>query len=277
MCEEFDCPKGCSGRHDSSDIDCGPDAVFEDLAEHGVVVEHPGTAPIRSRWRTLPPDPAQGRPVPEMAEQFTAALEHFGIDPTDTEVLISAAAVGLVADTWRDGPLDAIHAAAAGPSDGEILAQSIDLYRTAREALTAARTDGPEALLAFQAVAADLQLPWAGGSSFTLRGCGEPTEEFVQHLDDRVWFTSKLIREQGWQAGLLHRAASAALKAPTHFGMERWPDRVTEALARLTAVDRSGAPEALADLAAVEAALLEAPDRLGVAALDWLCVRGVLE
>jgi hypothetical protein len=39
LCEEFECPEGCSGRHDSSHIDCGPDAIFEDLVEHGVVVE----------------------------------------------------------------------------------------------------------------------------------------------------------------------------------------------------------------------------------------------
>lgn len=41
MCEEFECPAGCSGRHDSSHIDCGPDAVFDDLAEHGSPWSHP--------------------------------------------------------------------------------------------------------------------------------------------------------------------------------------------------------------------------------------------
>lgn len=33
MCEELECLEGCSGRHDSSHIDCGPDTVFEKLAK----------------------------------------------------------------------------------------------------------------------------------------------------------------------------------------------------------------------------------------------------
>lgn len=39
MCDEFECPEGCSGRHDSTHIDCGPDAIFDDLAEHGISVK----------------------------------------------------------------------------------------------------------------------------------------------------------------------------------------------------------------------------------------------
>jgi hypothetical protein len=45
---------------------------------------------------------------------------------------------------------------------------------------------------------------------------------------------------------------------------------------RLAVLDRSGAPEALTDLAAVEAALLEAPDQLGTEALDWISRQAVL-
>lgn len=108
------------------------------------------------------------------------------------------------------------------------------------------------------------------GSRFTLGSSGEPTEEFVQHVDDRVWYTSELMREHGWQHALLYRATSAVFKASTHFGMPGWPTVVAAAMERLTALDRSSAPEALGDLAEVEAALLEAPDRLGAHALDWL-------
>ncbi|WP_405750539.1 hypothetical protein OG232_09880 [Streptomyces sp. NBC_01411] len=279
MCEEFECREGCSGRHDSTHIDCGPDAVFDDLAEHGVTLEQPGSEPpspqLAARLGETESE-GQDSPLPDVQEGARLVLEHFGIDGDDTDVLVSAAAVGLVVDAWREGPLDMIHAADDGPNDGEIFAQSVDLYRRARTALMAAQDNGPEALLAFVAVASDVNLPWAGGSRFMLREISESVAEFVQHVDDRVWFTAEVMREQGWRAGLLHRATSAAFKAPTHFGMPSWPGAVASAMERLTALDRSGAPEALRDLAAVETALFEAPDRLGADALEWISRQALL-
>lgn len=190
---------------------------------------------------------------------------------------MSAAAVGLVADAWREGPLDDIHETVGGPSDGEIFAQSVDLYRRASTALTAARDDGPEALLAFVAVASDVNLPWAGGSDFALRtAASDSVADLVQQIDDRTWFTAEVMREQGWRAALLHRAASATFAALHHFGMPGWPGAVASAMERLAARDRSGAPESLTDLKAVEAALLKAPDRLGADALDWLSHQALL-
>lgn len=280
MCEEFECAEGCSGRHDSSHIDCGPDAIFEDLTEHGITVEQPEPEPLSPRLAALlGKTEAEEKPplFPDIEEQAPVALAHFGISANDTEVLVSAAAVGLVADAWREGPLDVIHAADDGPSDGEIFAQSVDLYRRARAALVAARDDGPEVLLAFTAVASDVDLPWAGGSRFALRTVSEPVAKFVQHVESRVWFTAKVMREQSWRAALLHRATSAVFKAHTHFGMPGWPGAVASAMERLAVLDRSGAPEALADLTAVEAALLEAPDQLGADALDWISRQALLD
>ncbi|MFD5429560.1 hypothetical protein [Streptomyces sp. NPDC127084] len=278
-CEEFECPEGCSGRHDSTHIDCGPDAVFDDLTKHGITVEQPEPEPLSPRlaaiWGKTEAEEKHS-PLPDIEEQAPVVLAHFGIDADDTDVLVSAAAVGLVADAWREGPLDVIHAADDGPNDGEIFAQSVDLYRRARAALLAAQDDGPEVLLAFVAVASDVDLPWAGGSRFTLRAVSESAAEFVQHVDDRVWFTAELMREQGWRAGLLHRAASAAFKAPTHFGMPGWPSAVASAMERLALLDRSSAPKALADIAAVEASLLKAPDQLGADALTWIAHQALL-
>ncbi|GGR25480.1 hypothetical protein GCM10010497_29480 [Streptomyces cinereoruber] len=287
MCEEFECPEDCSGRHDSSDVDCGPDAVFEDLAEHGVVVEPPEPEPfpgelLRRFMKTDPEEEQEEDPERAELEKGPATvLAHFGVDANDTDVLVSAAAVGLVADAWRDGPLDEIHATDGGPSDGEIFAQSVDLYRRAREALVAAREDGPEALAAFVAVASDTRLRWAGGSRFMLRALSrtqtEAVEGFVRHLDNRVRFTTEAMRARSWRAALLYRAASAAVKTPGHFGMPAWPAVVAAAMARLGKLDRTGAPEVLNDLTAVENALLEAPDRLGAAALDWLVEHAVFK
>ncbi|MFE2145747.1 hypothetical protein ACFXA3_29120 [Streptomyces sp. NPDC059456] len=279
MCEEFECPEACSGRHDSTHIDCGPDAVFDDLAEHGITVEQPEPEPLPARLAALlgrAEAQEKHSPLPDIEEQAPVILAHFGIDADDTNVLVSAAAVGLVADAWREGPMDVIHAADDGPNDGEIFAQSVDLYRRARAALVDARDDGPEVLLAFVAVASDVDLPWAGGSHFALRTVSQSVAEFVQHVDDRVWFTAEVMRERGWRAGVLHRAASAVFKAPTHFGMPGWPGVVASAMERLALLDRSGAPEALANLAAVEASLLEAPDQLGADALDWISRQALL-
>ncbi|GGM22146.1 hypothetical protein GCM10011608_03640 [Micromonospora sonchi] len=279
MCEEFECPEGCSGRHDSTHIDCGPDAVFDDLAEHGVTVEQPEHDPLSPRlaapFGKTEAEQKHSR-LPDIEERASVVLAHFGIDADDTDALVSAAAVGLVADAWCEGPLNAIHTDNDGPNDGEIFAQSVDLYRRARAALMAARNDEPEALLAFVAVATDIDLPWAGGSRFALRSTSGFVPEFVQHVNDRVWFTMEVMRERGWRAGLLHRAASAAFKAPTHFGMPRWPSVVASAMERLALLDQAGAPEALADLAAVKTSLLEAPDRLGANALNWISDQALL-
>ncbi|WP_052849433.1 hypothetical protein [Streptomyces avicenniae] len=273
MCAELECEEDCSGRHDSTHIDCGPDAVFDDLAEHGITVEPPEPEHSSPRLAALlerTEADKERSPLPDVEEHAPAVLARFGIDADDTKVLVSVAAVGLVADAWREGPLDVIHAADNGPNDGEMFAQSVDLYRRACAALVSARDDGPEALLAFVAVASDVELPWAGGSRFALRMVPASAAELARHVEDRVGFTQELMREQGWRAGLLHRATSAVFKAPSHFGMPHWPGAVASAMERLPQLDRSGAPEALADLVMVEASLLKAPDQLGADALDWL-------
>ncbi|WP_245771364.1 hypothetical protein [Actinacidiphila guanduensis] len=277
MCEEFECPDGCTGRHDVTDIDCGPDCIFDDLAEHGVMVEPPEPetpffVEAGARRPSGTADVREGDSIPDMEATAPQVLTRLGVDPDDLDVLLNAAAVGLVVDAWREGPLEAIHGTVDGPSDAEVFAQGVDLYRRARAALVAARDDGPEGLLGFVAVASDVELRWAGGSRFALRTVPEagPVAEFVRHVDDRVWFTREVMREQGWRAALLHRAVSAATKARGHFGMPGWPGAVVSAMDRLTALDRSGAPDVLTDLEAVRATLLEAPDRLGVGALDWM-------
>lgn len=72
MCEEFECPEECSGRHDSTHIDCGPDAVFEDLADHDITVEQPEPEPLAPRLAALlGRTEAEERhsPLPDLEEQ----------------------------------------------------------------------------------------------------------------------------------------------------------------------------------------------------------------
>ncbi|GHF42846.1 hypothetical protein GCM10018790_20880 [Kitasatospora xanthocidica] len=272
MCQELDCPEDCSGRHDTSHIDCGPDTIFQDLLEYGVSIEEPGPAPLSPQLAALfAPRPEEPPPLfPLLEEQASAAFPRLGIDPDDPEVLLSAAAAGLAAEALLNEPLDAIRAAPGGPDAGDVFAQGVDLYRRARKALIAARDGGPERLGAFTAVASDLDLPWAGGSRFTLRAASGPVADFVRNIGEQVWITEELMRRQGWRDALLHRAFTAAFKATHHFGMPGWPAVVDAAMTRLASLDRLSAPPELADLGDVEIALLQEPDRLGVNALGWL-------
>ncbi|MEU3494972.1 hypothetical protein ABZ747_15935 [Kitasatospora cineracea] len=278
MCEEFECAEDCSGRHDSSHIDCGPDAIFEDLLEHGATIEKPGPAPLSPEFAALfaPRSEKLSPSFPDLPEEAAAALVHLGVDPDDPEVLLSAAAAGLAAEALQNEPFDAVRAASGGPDAGEILAQGVDLYRRARKALLAAQEGGPERLRAFTIVASDLDLPWAGGSRFTLRSASGPVADLVEHIDQQVWITQELMRRQGWRNALLHRAFTAVFKASHHFGMPGWPALVNTTMERLAAMDRSALPSGLADLPEVEAALLQAPDRLGTSALGWLARHALL-
>jgi len=45
MCAEYECPADCSGKHEISEIDCGPDAIFEDLMGHGISCQSPQRNP----------------------------------------------------------------------------------------------------------------------------------------------------------------------------------------------------------------------------------------
>ncbi|MFD8851155.1 hypothetical protein [Streptomyces sp. NPDC059604] len=278
MCEELECPEDCSGRHDASHVDCGPDAIFEDLLRHGVTVEEPDPAPLSPQFAALfAPRSEEPAPLfPGLEEQASAALAQLGIDPDDPEVLLSAAAAGLAAEALLNEPLDAIRTAPDGPSAGEVFAQGVDLYRRARKALVAARDGGPERLDAFTAVASDLDLPWAGGSRFTLRAASGPVSDFVRHIDEQAYMTKELMRRQGWRNALLHRAFTAVLKDTHHFGMPDWPAVVDAAMEHLASLDRSSLPPGLTDLRTVETALLQKPDRLGVDALEWLARHALL-
>lgn len=46
MCAELECPAGCSGKHEISSIDCGPDTIFEDLMEQGIPLQSEQARPV---------------------------------------------------------------------------------------------------------------------------------------------------------------------------------------------------------------------------------------
>lgn len=89
---------------------------------------------------------------------------------TDEQAVVSAAAVGLVIEVWRNGPVEDMHARRRGPGDAAMFAQSTALHSEALQALTA--DDQGFGLLDFEEVLLDRNRPWAGTDGETLKTLG---------------------------------------------------------------------------------------------------------
>jgi hypothetical protein len=75
------------------------------------------------------------------------------------EAVVSAMAVGLVIDVWRNGPAEDMHCGKRGPEDAAMFAGSTSLHDRAVTALTAGNR--PIGLLEFEDHLLDRQRPWA--------------------------------------------------------------------------------------------------------------------
>jgi hypothetical protein len=76
------------------------------------------------------------------------------------EAVVSAMAVGLVIDVWRNGPVEDMHCGKRGPDDAAMFAESTSLHDRAVTALPAGNR--PVGLLEFEDHLLDRQRPWAG-------------------------------------------------------------------------------------------------------------------
>lgn len=54
ICADLECPPDCSGKHETSGIDCGPDAIFKDLSGHGISLESWPYYPAGESTETTP-------------------------------------------------------------------------------------------------------------------------------------------------------------------------------------------------------------------------------
>jgi hypothetical protein len=86
------------------------------------------------------------------------------------EAVLSAMAVGLVIDVWRNGPVEDMQCAKRGPSDAGMFAESTLLSDQAVKALAAG--DRPTGLLEFEDHHLDRGRPWAGTGGKTLKDLG---------------------------------------------------------------------------------------------------------
>ena len=99
--------------------------------------------------------------------------------------VLSAMAVGLVIDVWRNGQAEDMHCAKRGPGDAAMFAESTSLHDQAVKALAAG--DRPTGLLEFEDHLLDRGRPWAGTGGKTLKdlGCGF-LGQYRRHVKDHI-------------------------------------------------------------------------------------------
>ena len=199
----------------------------------------------------------------------------------DHATLVSMAASGLVQLAWRVSPVEAAHGSRRGPSDGEMMAESIHLHRVANDLL---RTGDRSWAWKFEDHLLNLERTWTGTSRTVRDMLYGHLGAFRRHV--RTTLAGLWGREdESGREPLLRELAYWA--EPRHFGMPRWAaiaDRTVDLIMdpgdpswdgrghRLTVY----VPQRLRDRPEeLRTALREDPLSLGVDALDGLIDSGV--
>jgi hypothetical protein len=134
-------------------------AVAGGLSDRGLKADSPGAVSRRSHNCELllrSQDAYQGR---------CAQAEISG-----HEAIVSAMAVGVVIDVWRNGPVEGMHCGKRGADDAAMFAESTSLHEQAVTALTAGNR--PIGLLELADHLLDRERPWAGTGGKTLKDLG---------------------------------------------------------------------------------------------------------
>jgi len=80
-------------------------------------------------------EPGNCELLASLSERHARRCANAGI--CDPGAVLSAMAVGLVIEAWRNGPVEDMHSARRGPGDAAMFAESTSLHGKALEALTA--------------------------------------------------------------------------------------------------------------------------------------------
>ena len=138
--------------------------------------------------KRIAPAPCPGDP--HNCEVLLSAQEayrerHGKADISGHEAVVSAMAVGLVIDVWRNGPVEDMHCGKRGPSDAAMFAESTSLHDQAVTTLTAGNR--PIGLLEFEDHLLDRERPWAGTGGKTLTDLGYGfLGQYRRHVKDRI-------------------------------------------------------------------------------------------
>ena len=236
--------------------------------------------------RRIRPAPCPGDPhnCEVLLRSLEAYQERFGkADISGHDATVSAMAVGLVIDTWRNGPVEDMHCGKRGPHDAAMFAESTSLHDHAVTALTAGNR--PVGLLEFEDHLLDRERPWAGTGGKTLKDLGYGfLGQYRRHVKDHINRLLDLGHHTCINDPLEPLLLTTALLYGRHHkGMPRWPvivDRVGILLADPAHAewgpDGQGV-RALAEMPqetpspeGLTAALLSAPSSLPVTVLEWL-------
>lgn len=156
----------------------------------------------------------------ELAAHSAKACRDSGI--TGTRAVRDAAAVGLVIQVWRNGPVEAMHAGRRGPDDAAMFATSTALHSQARTALAA--PDHAQGLLGFEDHLLDRDRPWpgTGGRTLTDLGYGH-LGTYARHVKDQTNHLLSLARHTCVADPLTARLIPTALSyGSDHLGMPAW-------------------------------------------------------
>jgi len=197
------------------------------------------------------------------------------------EAVVSAMAVGLVIDVWRNGPVEDMHCAKR-PSDAGMFAESTSLHDQAVKALTAG--DRPIGLLEFENHLLDRGRPWAGTGGKTLKDLGYGfLGQYHRHVKDHINTRLDLSHHTCVADPLEPFLITTALRhGRDHKGMPKWlviVGRIGILLANPAhpAWGRNGrGAQALAEMPqetptpeGLTAALRSAPSSLPLPVLEW--------
>jgi hypothetical protein len=216
----------------------------------------------------------------QAADMHVERCERAGV--TNRGELLSAAAVGLVVQVWRNSPVEEMHAIRRGPSDAAMFAESTALHEVALAALTA--DDRSTGLFDFEDHLLDRDRPWAGAGGRTLTDLGYGyLGAYRQHVKERINVLISLGRHtctpDPLETVLLPSALSDGID---HKGMPAWPVIVQRIALLLADPDHpqwpndrghqalNQMPPQVTSVAELTAGLLIKPSAFPQEVLDWL-------
>jgi hypothetical protein len=190
--------------------------------------------------RRIPPAPCPGDP--HNCELLLSSQEAYRGRGAQAEICgheaaVSAMAVGLVIDVWRNGPVEDMHCGKRGPHDAAMFVESTSLHDRAVTALTAGNR--PMGLLEFEDHLLDRERPWAGAGGKTLKDLGYgflgPYRRHVKdHINRLLDLGHHTCISDPLEPLLL---TTALLYGRHHKGMPRWPV-IVERIGILLAIQR---------------------------------------
>jgi hypothetical protein len=199
------------------------------------------------------------------------------------EGIMSAMAVGLVIEAWRNGPVEAMHGSGRGPDDAAMFAESTALHSKAIAALNA--ENQAHGLLDFEQHLLDRERPWAGSGGRKLRDLGHGhLGRYTRHVRDRTNALLSLRHHMCVADPLQVYLVNKALAyGENHKGMPAWPT-IVERIGILLAdpqhpawrQDGRGAralseiPRLALPVERLTSNLLTEPSALPVEVLEWL-------